>query len=165
MESKIFLDSYGGQSVKELISLEQTHRIDSIVLAFEAALTTRKDNNENLSTTELIILAIEGFEREINNGGFDQFFSNSTVEYVPIIVSSLSTIGCGKLASLAQRAIDSLGIDSLDPDSIEDKIYSEDEKLEDILAELDNQFYTYDEVPAYALFDYIKSNHQSIRLV
>ena len=42
-----FLNRYDGQTVDELIQLQKTHRIDSIVLAFEAVLDVRKDKGEN----------------------------------------------------------------------------------------------------------------------
>ena len=40
----------------------------------------------------------------------------------------------------------------------------DDEGLEEALSELDDIFYDSEEVPAYALFDYIKSNRESIKL-
>jgi len=91
-EGDDFLDQYDGQSVDELIQLQKTYRIDSIVLAFEAALDSRKEKGEKLSEVELTILAIEAFEREINNGGFSQFFYNSSVEYTPIIVNCFTAV-------------------------------------------------------------------------
>ncbi len=163
-EGDEFLDQYDSQSVDALLQLQKTHRIDSIVLAFEAALDSRKGRGEILSEVELTILAIEAFEREINNGGFSQFFYNSSVEYAPIIVNCLSNIGCNELAALAQQSINILNIESLDPDLIEQRMDPDDEELEEALGELDNIFYASEETPAYALFEYIKNNRLSISL-
>lgn len=163
-EGDIFLDQYEGQSFDELIQLQQTHRIDSLVLAFESALDSRKEAGDELNDVENIILAIEAFEREINNGGFSQFFYNSSVEYAPIIVSSLKAIGCHEMASLAQKSLEILGVESLDPDVIEEKMDPDDEELEEALGELDEVYYESKETPAYALFNYIKRNRGSIKL-
>ena len=38
MTEPVWLDEYSGQTVDELISLESTHRIDSLVLALEEAI-------------------------------------------------------------------------------------------------------------------------------
>jgi len=111
-EGDIFLDEYAGQSVDELINLQETHRIDSLVLAFESALDCKKDSGKDMSEVEMIILAVEALEREVNNGGFSQFFYNSSVEYTPIIVDSLEAIGCTEIADLIKKAIDLLGLDS-----------------------------------------------------
>jgi len=163
-EGDIFLDKYENQSVDELIDLQNTHRIDSIVLAFEYALDVRRSNGEELNDEELVILAIEGLEEEVSNGGFSQFFYNSTVEYAPIIVASLQNIGCHEMANLAQRAIDILAVDSLDPDTIRNRMAADDDMLEQALGELDDIYYKSDEVPGYALFEYIKNNRESIKL-
>lgn len=165
LEGDIFLDCYNGQSVDDIINLQQTHRIDSLVLAFEQALDTKKESGEKLSEPELIILAIEALEREVNNGGYSQFFYNSSVEYTPVIVGSLKAIGCNELASLTQKAIDLLEIDFLEPDIIEERMDPDDDALEEALGELDDIFFNeIEDIPAYSLFDYIKQNREHIRL-
>ncbi len=164
MEGHLFLENYAGQSVDELIGLQNTHRIDSIVLAFESALDVRRENGEELTAVELTILAVESFEREVNNGGFEQFFYNSSVQYTPIIVASLNNIGCHEMAKLAQRAIHILAVDSLDPDTIEERMDPDDEELSEALGKLDDIFFESEEVPGYALLEYIGSNRDSIKL-
>jgi hypothetical protein len=167
IEGDSFLNNYDGQTVDELIQLQQSHRIDSLVLTFESALEARRDAGEKLNETELTILAVEAFEREVNNGGFSQFFYNSSAEYAPIIVASLNNIGCLKLADLAQKAIDTLAIDSLDQDTIENRMDPDDKALEEALGELDEIYFNGDkdnEVPGYALFEYIKAHRENIKL-
>jgi hypothetical protein len=164
IQGDIFLEKYQGQSVDELIGLQNTHRIDSIVLAFESALDVRRDNGEELTGVEWVILVIEGLEREVNNGGFSQFFYNSTVEYAPLMVASLNNIGCYQVANIAQRAIDILAVDSLDPDTIEKRMDPDDEVLEQALGELDELYFKNHEVLSNALFEYIKNNRISIKL-
>src|SRR2546421_12023246 len=81
-----WLDGYSGQTVQQLIALERDYRIDSLVLAFEQAMDQKaaRVGYENLTDAERTILAVEALEREVNNGGYGQFFVNSSREYAPI---------------------------------------------------------------------------------
>jgi hypothetical protein len=72
-EEKDFLDGYTDQSTEELIALAETHRIDSIIIAFEQALLN-VDSLRSLTKEERITIVVEAFEREFNNGGLLQFF-------------------------------------------------------------------------------------------
>lgn len=164
-EGDVFLDGYTGQSVEELIALQKTHRIDSLVLAFESALDTKKESGQEVSGVELVILAVESLEREVGNGGYSQFFYNSSVEYAPIIVDSLRSIGCNKIADLTQKAIDLLAVESFDPEKIEERMDPDDEELEDSLSKLDDIYFNeVDDVPGYALFNHIKNSRERIKL-
>ena len=164
-EGDIFLDEYTGQSIDDLISLQTTHRIDSLVSALESALDSKKDSGKDMSEVEMTILAVEALDREVNNGGFSQFFYNSSVEYTPIIVDSLKAIGCNEIAELTKKAIDLLGLDALDPDVIEERMDPDDEELEEALGELDDIYYSeINDAPAYALFEFIKSHRDKITL-
>ena len=58
MSELIFLKQYDGQTVEDLIALEDTHRIDSLVCAFEEALWKKANRNglESLTEEEYIVL-------------------------------------------------------------------------------------------------------------
>ena len=88
-----WLEGYSGQGVDELIAFASEYRVDSIVLAFEQALqqSTHRIGLSKLHEAELTILAVEALEREVNNGGYHQFFLN-TPEYAPFIVAALQRI-------------------------------------------------------------------------
>ena len=75
-----WLDRYSGESTDTLIALENEYRLDSIVLAFEEALDqkTARSGTDSLTAEEHVILAVEALEREVNNGGYSQFFFNSS---------------------------------------------------------------------------------------
>ncbi len=157
-----FLESYDGQSTDELIALEEQFRIDSIVLAFEAAL----DEKRELSSAERVVLSIEAIEREVNNGGFNQFFVNSSRQFAPYIVDAFTSIGCPQTAELCQKAIDLLGVEDLfDSDALEDAACEADDDLMEQFNSLDEIYYDGAEEPiAVKLFDYIKENRQAISL-
>ncbi|MGI9235803.1 MAG: DMP19 family protein [Woeseiaceae bacterium] len=157
-----FLESYDGQSTDELIALEEKFEIVSIVLAFEAALQ-RKDN---LSMAERVVLSVEAIEREVNNGGFNQFFVNSSREFTPYAVESLISIGCPQTAELCQKAIDLLGVEDLfDSDALDDAACDADEDLMERFNSLDETYYAGAEEPiAVKLFEFIKRNTKEISL-
>jgi hypothetical protein len=100
------LRGYSGQSTDELIALDGIFRTDSIILAFEQALDQKayRLGDSALSAEEVIILAIEALEREVNNGGYEQFFTNSSKEYASVIIDALNRIGCVQVADLTNRA-------------------------------------------------------------
>jgi hypothetical protein len=101
-----WLEEYTGQTVEELIALEGKYRTDSLVLAFEQAIDQKvaHGDSENLSEEEMIVLAIEAMEREVNNGGWGQFFINAG-QFALVIVDALRRIGCPKTATIARRAM------------------------------------------------------------
>ncbi|MDH3695608.1 MAG: DMP19 family protein [Gammaproteobacteria bacterium] len=164
MSGDNFLENYEGQSTDELIALEATHRIDSLVLAFESAIDSKRKWGKALSKPETVVLAVEAMEREVNNGGFSQFFYNSSVEFAPVIVDSLIAIGCPQAAELTSRAIASLELDTLDPEMIEARMDPDDEELENKLNDIDEQYYEGTEAIADQLFRYIKENKSQITI-
>lgn len=159
-----WLGEYSGQSVEELLSLEGEYRTDSLVLAFEQGINQKleREGNQGLTTEERIVLAVEGLEREVNNGGYDQFFVNSSREFAPIIVNALQRIGCKKTANITQKAIDALGISDLRSDAIEAVACAHDEKLGAKLSRCDDSYYKSTEPIAERLFAFIKANKASI---
>src|ERR1044072_5365937 len=103
MTKQPFLESYGGQTTQQLIGLRGSYRIDSLVLAFEQAVGRKP--SDSLSEPERVGVAIEGMEREVNNGGYEQFFGNSSREFTGFIVRALELIGCPKCAAITADAI------------------------------------------------------------
>lgn len=165
MEDLEFLDEYSGQSVDELINMESKYRVDSLVLAFEQALQQKSDdsNGSRLTETEQIVLAVEALEREVNNGGYHQFFTNSSKEYAHIIVEALNNIGCPKTAEVSGQAIKCLGIlGPLTEGSIDQAVSDNEDKIVDDMGDIDNLFYDAGEDIAGQLFEYIKKYKQQI---
>lgn len=161
-----WLDGYSGQSVDQLLSLEGKYRIDSLVLAFEQAIGQKvaRVGERGLSNEERIVLAVEGLEREVNNGGYAQFFTNSSREYASIIVNSLQRIGCRKAANITEKAIKALDISDLTVEAIETVMAKNDKQREAKLNQCDDEYYKNEEPIADQLFEFIKANKAHIRL-
>lgn len=176
MQNKLEWFHYSGQTTNELIALEGLYRTDSLVCAFETGLykkydlyNTRTDISK-LPPEELAILAVESLEREVNNGGYQQFFGNSSSQYAAIIIESLKVIGCLDTAKITQDALTVLGV-SLTPSAAEiDEALLKgitDEQEDEQGKALDNcdkRYYDRAEDIGSALFTYIKSNKDRIAL-
>jgi hypothetical protein len=159
-----WLEAYGGQTTEELLSLRDVYRIDSLVLAFEEAIQ-RKAASGPISREERYVLAIEALEREVNNGGYDQFFVNMRSEFLDVVEEALRAIGCPTTASITQDAINALdvAIDATD-EEVEDKIYSDDPGMAEALAACDDRYYESGEPIADRLFEWIDAHRAAVRV-
>lgn len=165
MKDLPFLDGYAGQSVDELIALESTHRIDSILMAFDQALGQKehREGRPALSTEEVTIMAVEALQGEVNNGGYEQFFQNTSVEYAPDIVAALQRIDCPECARITQKAIDALQLPTLTVEKIEMTMEEDDEERDEIMEACDDEFFEYPDPIEEKLFAFIKANRGKIR--
>ncbi len=161
MAEKKWLDDVGNLTVGQLIQLEDTYRIDSIVAAIEAALMDRA----TVTATERIVLVIEAMEREVNNGGFNQFFFNSSNEYAGELISALRQIGVPGIAEIAERALRAIGAQpNWKSEQFEEASADPEESIMDELNECDNAYYASEEAIAEKLFGFIKLSQKDVHV-
>lgn len=154
-----FLERYDGQSTEQLLALQVTHRIDSLVLAFEEALQAQSAIRP-LAREEEHVVTLGAFEREMSLGGYQQFLRNASNAMVHSIVEALQAIDCPKAAVLTQEAIDIVGAGPLrDPHSTELRLREVDVRRR--LLECDAIYASNDEVPSERLFRYIEARPES----
>ena len=162
MTEKTFLAGYSGQTLEELLALASTHRVDSIVLAVEEAL--QKKAPTDLEPPERVVLAVEALEREVNNGGYNQFFLNEPA-FAHDITDALDEIGCAETARITREAAAVLGIQ---PDWTIDQIQAaaadSTDEVDARLSELDDEFFTYPDQIDDRLLAFIRTNVNDIRL-
>ena len=153
---------YSGESTEQLLALEGKFRTDSLVVAFEQAIQSKvfRDGGD-VSVPERVVLAIESLEQEVNNGGYDQFFRNSSIQYAPTLVDALARAGCPKAAAVAERAIRSLGLDVVSVESIQAAMEVGSEERDMALNPCDQEFYEYQEDLAGKVLDYIRYNRDA----
>jgi len=159
-------DKYSDQNIDQLLSLEGEYRIDSLLAAMEQAIGQKaaREGDGSLSAEERVVLAVEALQREINNGGYDQFFVNSSREYAPMIVDTLARIGCPKTSEITRNALDVLGLAELDEESIEAAMDADSDERDEELARCDDAYYQSGEDLDPALFAFVKANRVSIKL-
>jgi hypothetical protein len=167
MSGTKWLDAHTGQTTDELIALEADYRVDSLVLAFDQALAEKAvcEGLAGLTAEERVVLAVEAIEREVNNGGYDQLFTDSSKQLAPYFIDALDAIGADEVAKLTRRAIDALGIQgALTVESIDRAMDVDSEERDDSLAECDEAYYDLSCDLADPLFAYIKTNRARIAL-
>lgn len=163
MSKQPFLQSYEGQTIQQLIAMKDSYRIDSLVLAVERAVG-RKPEAER-TEAEHVALAVEAMEREVNNGGYEQFFGNSSREFTGFIVRALELIGCPKCAAITADAIAVLELPAgYDNIAIEQTVVDLPDERRAKLGECDSRYYDNNEPIADALFTYIEQHQHEIKI-
>jgi hypothetical protein len=100
-----------------------------------------------LTPREQVFFCVWSLEAEVNNGGFDQYFSNSAGDYAPETVVALRAIDAEHTASLVESAMALFGLEG--PDSVRNTRHDELERLTDaqreVFSELDKRFFAYED--------------------
>lgn len=156
-----WLDGYTGQTLDELLLFDRTESGTDILFAIEQAI--QQKGPRDVTGIERTVLSVLALSREVGNGGFDQFFFNSSRRFAPAIVSDLVRIGCIELADITQRALDALQLPELSVASIEAAMQTENEERTRALNRCDIAFYgtggAYEQLLAY-----VKAHKDGIRL-
>lgn len=153
---------YSAESIDDFIALGKTYEPASLLFPLETAINQKRQrvSLEGLTTEEQTILAVEALEREVNDGGYNQFFTNSSGEFAPIIVGCLKRIECHEAAGLTQSAIDALGTIELDATSLSDAV--ERDEVNRALDACDQRYYSGGEDIGAKLFEFISANRNAI---
>ena len=102
---------------------------------------------EKLTEEQKLFYYNQCLEREINNGGFNQYFLNSSGDFAHKTVKSLQTISAKKTADILQRAIDQFPNSIVPEDRAErQEILEQIQETADIVwEELDQKFFNYED--------------------
>jgi len=160
-----WLDGYTGQTVDELLLYEATDKIHSILFALETAIREKLKSAGPLQRTgvETIVLSVLALHREVNNGGYDQYFRNSSRHYAPAVVNHLVIISCTEIADITQRALESLGISSISVAAIEAAMQTHNVQRDRDLNRCDLAFYEQTGLLE-NLFSYVKAHQDGIKI-
>jgi hypothetical protein len=99
----------------------------------------------SLSMRDQILVTIWGLEGDVNNGGFDQYYFNSSGDLAWFAPTALKTIGARSMASIVEKANAMFGESGPPPDRDERQsaLFEITETNERIWDELDREFYAY----------------------
>ncbi|NBG67157.1 DMP19 family protein [Acidiluteibacter ferrifornacis] len=114
---------------------------------FIGELCSYGDEMDKLTDEQKLFFYIQCLEREINNGGFNQYFFNSSGDFAHKTVKSLQTIGAKKTAVILQKAIDQFPNSNVPEDRIErQEILEQIQETADLVwEELDQKFFSYED--------------------
>jgi hypothetical protein len=156
-----------------LQSSSDVTRDDSLMIDKNIALIELSENPatrlwtldfDDLSLPEQVFCSIWELESQVNNGGFDQYYFNSSGDTAFAVESALRTIGAHHCADIVRRANSMFEggappRDRLARQAAWDAI-SDDSK--DRLDDLDHEFFQYPDDLTSLLYDYVVSHREEI---
>jgi hypothetical protein len=105
-----WMDGYEGESVDGALAFADSENANHVLCALEEAIEQHCKKRPGMRTgVENIIAAVMALMREVNNGGFDQFYRNSSKRWAFFARSALVHIGRKDAAKVVARAARSLG--------------------------------------------------------
>lgn len=153
-------DKVNTKSLDQILGLED--ETDIVIEIGQLLWEKSKDDKdfESLTAIERNILYIEMLEAQVNNGGFDQYFFNSSGEYAHETLIALKEIKAPQMAEILNRAIRAFPVLPIPKDTEQRREYMEDipENVSECWGKLDDEFYKYPENLARLVIEYVKSN-------
>jgi len=106
------LDEYRGLLKANFDEIWQMNDKNDFLIALDNWVCKKSnggDEMEKLSQEERTFFLVFQLEAEVNNGGFSQFFYNSSGDFANETVAALREIGAEKMAKICERALALLG--------------------------------------------------------
>lgn len=121
------------------------------------------DNFSNLNEIEKTFIFVDILEAQVNNGGFDQFFFNSSGDFTYEVLEAYENIGAYKTAKIIIEAIKLFPKVPVSKDTETRRIIMQDlsEEISEKWNQLDDQFYKYEENIVTFMIDYIKKKQKN----
>ncbi len=126
------------------------------------------DELDKLNDPEKNFLFVENLLREVNNGGFNQWFYNSSGDYAHETIAALNAIGAVKMAAFVEKAISIWPERNVPKDKLvrQDMLQQMEDSAKPEWEKLDNMFYQgEDNLDNYGelLIEYVKKNKQNFK--
>ena len=105
--SSLFFANANAQTEFDLEKVLKIEKRDLIVMKIDTYLNSKSeygDNIEKLNPFQRTFLFVENLEREINNGGFNQFYFNSSGNFSQETMNALLEIRAEKTAEIVKKA-------------------------------------------------------------
>lgn len=152
------------QSVADILQIEDDTKF---AIAMSDLLFAREANvgYEHLSAAERVVFCLDGLEREVNNGGFSQFFENSAGDHALDTIEALRALGAPTMAALVAQAVSIFpgGRPATDRDRRQRELDQLGEQARTRLDQLDTAFYEYPENLAALERQYVRANQDQFR--
>ena len=118
-----------------------------------------------LTEPQKTFLFIENLEREVNNGGFNQFYFNPTGDYSQETVDALLVIGAKKTANIVKIANAQFPENPVpkDRDRRRKLLIKIEKKANEIWDECDKMYYKYEDNLSCLLVKYVKEHKEDFK--
>lgn len=127
--------------------------------------TEASDNFENLTEAEKTFIYVEMLEAEINNGGFDQYFYNTSGDYYSESLQAYKTIGAHKTVKIIEEAFKLFPVNPIpkDNEKRQDILENVDKETSKKWNALEDKFYEYEENIGGLLLEFVKKNKSEFK--
>lgn len=155
-----------GNKKPDIDKLINSDNINNSIIELDnyiSALCDYGDSIERLNEPQKNFFYNQTLEREINNGGFNQFYFNSSGDFAHETIISLKAIGANKTAVIVEKANDQFPdkIVPKDRASRQEILSQIEDKANEVWEELDQKFFVYEDDLNSLNMDYIKKNKVS----
>lgn len=147
----------------DIDQLLESKDINNFIIELDNYISELCDNGENmdrLTEAQKVFYYNQNIENEVNDGGFNQYFFNSSGNNALEIVESLKIIGAYKTASIVQRAVNQFPNSKIPKDRAERIALLQ--QIESIAnhkwEELEQEFYKYEDDLNKLNIEFIKKN-------
>ena len=158
-------NTQGDTSMEHIWSLTDPN---DFVIAMKEHLDEKSQYGENmsvLSDAERIFYITQTLEMEVNNGGFSQFFYNSSGDFSNELVGAFTAIGANTTAGICQKAMDAFGrdipVDRNERQEMLDEL--ESDELDALLGECDDAFFAYEDDLNELNYTFVMNNKAQFR--
>lgn len=132
-------------NLETLLSSDDTDGSIIELYTFIAKLCSYGEDMDKLTEPQKLFYYNQCLESEINNGGFNQYFFNSSGDFANLTIQSLQTIRANTTADILQKAIDQFPDKKVPLDWTERQEILEQiqDTADPVWEELDQKFYEY----------------------
>jgi Domain of unknown function (DUF4375) len=145
-------------NLEDLLNSDDSNRSIIEFDNFIGELCDYGDDFSKLTEHQKLFYLTQNLEREINNGGFNQYFCNSSGDNAHETILSLKAIGADKTADILQKAIDQFPGKTVPKDRDErvEIVEQIEETDNEVWEELDENFFEYEDDLNTLNIEYIK---------
>lgn len=142
--------------IEDIMELNDPEKFSIEIDEYLDKKTNYGDDLSVISEEAAKVFFVEQLQMEVNNGGFDQFFFNSSGNNWRKTLDALKEMGADKTAELLKKAAEAYGCDlpenrRLRHKNMENKANT---GYEEVLEELDSEFYEYEDDIDQLIYDY-----------
>ncbi len=133
------------ENLETLLSSDDTNTSIIELDNFISELCSYGEDIDKLTEPQKQFYYNQSLEREINNGGFNQYFINSCGDFANKTIGSLLAIGANTTADILQKAIDRFPNKKVPRDTDEriEIVEQIEEEVNEVWEELDEKFLEY----------------------
>lgn len=149
---------YRGKPLEEIWNIEDETECIIALGEYVGKKCRYGDAMERLSAPERVFYITQSLEMEVNNGGFSQYFFNSSGDLANEVVNAFVEIGAIKTAEICKNAVAIFGGKVPADRDDRDDIISDNEEFEEILNECDDAFFEHEEDLNALNYEYVMRN-------